>query len=602
MRWDEAPVVEAPKKESWQAAPVAQPRSVLGEVGRQVGLTGRAALTGAAAIPAMGADALGYILNLGIKAYNSQTGSQIPEFTGQMDKLEQNLSAIGLPTPETGTERVVYGVNQALANQGAVVGAGRAVGGPVGEALSVRPDVQLQAAAGGAGAAGLTREAGFGPGTQLAAGVVGGVATPAAISMARGVPALVEPFTAKGQRNIAGKVLNESATAPGQSAALMSKVDEIVPGSSPTMAAASKDPGLASLERSLVAKPAGSTISDRYMQNNAARMDELNSMAGNQQAIDAAVSARDAATTGARNAALQSARVGSPSSLVVQAIDKTIKSPVGKRENVAAALNWAKQRLSGVTDPAELYAVRQDIGEAMGGKLAGDKASFKLASGELRDIQRMLDDVIEADAPGFKAYLQQYKDASKPINQMEIMQAIRDRSIGTAEDTLGNRQLLPSGFQRSMDDLDAVAAKATGFKKAQADQILTAAQKQRLEALRQDLVGEAFAKGGGKVSGSNTVQLANYSTANLIGRIVSGRGDSGPVLRNVARGLDWINKYNDQDIDRLLIEAAKNPALASLLMQRATARNVGDASRELQNIARSIGLATATSQATPKDK
>lgn len=615
MGWQDDPIVtpaKAPavKAAAWQSDPVVtEAPSMLDNVGRQVGLTARAAVTGAASLPALGADAIGQILNLGIRAYNEKTGSNVPEFKEQMGVLEKNLSAAGLPEPSNPTERIVYDTNKAMAGQGAAFGAGKALSSSgnevvrgIGKTLTTRPDIQLEAAAGSGASGSGAREGGFGPIGQFLASLTGGVLLPAGVSIARGAPALLQPFTEKGQRQIAGNILSDAATSPAQAKTALASSDEIVPGSRPTIAAATRDPGLASLERSLSAKPVGSSIQDRYLQNNDARMAEMNDLSGTPGMIEAAKDARDAATSATRENAFASAQVGAPSSAVIQNIDKTLKSPVGKREVVADALNWAKSRLQGVTDPRELYAVRQDITDAMKGKLAGDKSAFKLASGQLSDVVSMLDDVIESDAPGFKAYLQQFKDQSKPINQMEVMQEITRRSIGTAEDALGNRQLLPSGFQRSMDNLDEVSAAATGFKKARAEDILTDAQKQRLENLRSDLMGEAFAKSGGKVAGSNTVQLANYSTANIIGRIVSGSGDAGPLTRNIARSLDWLNKLNDRDIDRLLVEAAKDPALAGTLMKGATRERLENASDELDRIARSIGIATATSEAGQKRK
>jgi len=574
--------------------------SVQDKLARQGGLFARSAVSGAAALPALGADALGYILNLGIKAYNAQTGSQIPEFQPQMQKLEQNLSGLGLPEPETGTERVVYAANKALAGQAGTIAAGSRVPGAVGELLTTRPDVQLQAALGSGLGSSLAGEAGAGPVGQTLAGVAGAVAVPSAVSLVKGVPGLIEPFTERGQRQIAGRVLSESAASPADAQLALKNAEEIVPGSSPTMAQAARDPGLASLERSLVAKPTGSTISQRYSQQNAARSAELDDLANAD--IDLMKSARNAATQSQRETALAGGKIGAPSDVVIANIDKTLKSPTGKREIVAGALEWAKGRLKGVTDPAELYEVRKDISDAMKGKLAGDKAVYKQASGELSDVIKMLDDAIESDAPGFKAYLQSYKDASKPINQKEVLQEIRRRVLATTEDSMGNRQVSAASFTRTMDNLDQTAATATGYPKAKAAEILSPKQMKRLEALRQDLSNASYAAGGGKVSGSNTVQLANYSTANLIGKVVSGRGDMGPVVRNLARGLDWVNKYNDRDIDRLLVEAAKDPALSALLMEKATGKNLDIASRELGRIAKAIGLGTATSQAQQQGK
>lgn len=612
----DAEVFGAPKEMS--DAEVFSNPSMLDRAGRQVGLAARAGVTGLTSIPAIGADVLGTILNLGIDAYNkTQTPSMsdlvtgkkqnlIPRFEPTMGKIEQNLSAAGLPEPNSPTENIVYKINQALTGQSGLLKAGGLLAksanpttAGVGTVLSARPGVQLQAA-GGAGTAGaVAHELNLGPVAEFLASLTGGAIVPAATSIAKGVPAFVQPFTTAGQRKIAGNVLADAATSPADAQAALS-AGSAVPGVSPTMSM-SRDPGLASLERSLSAKPAGASLHDRYLQNNAARSAELDNLAGTAGDITRAENARNAATVGTRDAAMAGAKIGAPSDAVVANIDSTLKSPKGNREVVNQALSWAKDRIQGVTDPERLYEIRKDINDAMNGKLAGDKSAYRLASSELIKVRNQLDDAIESDAPGFKAYLQQYKDASKPINQMEVLQEIRNRVQGTGEDRLGNRQILPSAMQRTMDNLDEVAA-SVGIKKAKAEDILTPQQMTRLEALRKDLADTAFSQAGGKVSGSNTMQLSNYSTANIIGRMTTGQ--MGPITRNLGRGLDWLNKINDRDIDLLLIEAAKDPALAGTLMKGASADRIKLASDGLEQLAKSMGIgdaaATASAERTHK--
>lgn len=590
-RWEEAPIVE--DIPAWQRAPeVGATPSVGARAGRQVGLTARSGIAGVTTLPAMGADALAYVLNAGLRSLGIDY-----QFPPQMQALEANLSAAGLPAPSSPAERIIYDMNKALASTGGMVSAGRVIGGKAGELLTTRPDIQLESAAGSAGAAGTAREMGYGPAVQAGAGIAGGVAVPLAVQVVRSVPPLIQPFTEGGQNKIAGRALTEAAAAPGAARESMKAAGAgDVPESYPTMAAASRDPGLAALERAIVAKKGGEQISQRYLQNNAARLAELEALGGTADDIARAQAAREATTSASREAAFASARIGSPSSLATQAIDKMLKSPAGKQESVEKALNWVKGRLQDVTDPAELYSVRKDIGLAMNGKLAGERQDYRLASHELSKIIDVLDDVIESDAPGFKAYLQQYKDASKPINQMEVFQELKRRVLTTQEDQFGNRLISPAQFQRATSNLDDVAAAATGFKKARADEILTPAQTKRLEALRNDVAGFQFAQSGGKVAGSNTMQLANYSSANLIGRVLSGSGQSGPIGRNVMRAFDWLYKYSDDDVDRLLVQAAKDPMLASLLMEKATPQVANTVSNELKRIAKAGALGIASGE------
>ena len=68
------------------------------DLGRQLGLTGRAALTGALSIPTMGADALTGLINV-------LAGRQVMQPTSQ--SLQSLMTQLGVPTPQTPQERVV---------------------------------------------------------------------------------------------------------------------------------------------------------------------------------------------------------------------------------------------------------------------------------------------------------------------------------------------------------------------------------------------------------------------------------------------------------------------------------------------------------------
>ena len=154
-------------------------------VNRAAQLTGRAAVTGAASLPALGADAIGYVLNAGLRALGIDY-----QFPPQGEALEKNLTAAGLPSPESATERVVYDVNRAVSGQGALAAGGRILAkaaGPVvsrvGEVLATKPALQVTGAGAGAGAGGITRESGGSPTAQLAANVGASIAVPAVAGM-----------------------------------------------------------------------------------------------------------------------------------------------------------------------------------------------------------------------------------------------------------------------------------------------------------------------------------------------------------------------------------------------------------------------------------
>lgn len=162
-------------------ASAAPKRSMVDELGRQLGLTVRAGVSGAAAIPAMMSDAVTGPINAGLDAV-AGAGKGF-RFQQAGHALNNVMTAAGVPQPENATERVVQDVAGGMAGAGGFVGAGKALastGGAVtqavGKQLAAGPGLQVASAAAGTGAAGATREGGGGAGAQLAAGLAGGLA------------------------------------------------------------------------------------------------------------------------------------------------------------------------------------------------------------------------------------------------------------------------------------------------------------------------------------------------------------------------------------------------------------------------------------------
>lgn len=161
------------------AAPAPPKRSMIDELGHQLGLTLRAGVTGAASIPAALSDAVTGPVNAGIdKVAGVGNGFRFQPVSQALNKV---MTRAGVAVPENATERVVQDAASAVAGVGGMVKGGLALAryasGPavrgVGAMLAAGPKTQLITAATGAGASGATREAGGGAGAQLAAGLIG---------------------------------------------------------------------------------------------------------------------------------------------------------------------------------------------------------------------------------------------------------------------------------------------------------------------------------------------------------------------------------------------------------------------------------------------
>jgi hypothetical protein len=161
----------------------AAPRSLGDDLGRQVGLTARAGVTGALAAPNTAADGINHIINLGIDAFNEQSGANIPRLSPSSEAMQRILSAFGLPVAETPAEKVVQSGVSGMAGAATGIGLGNAIGGAAGAALSAAPVTQIAGGLTGGAASEAAAQSGAGPIGQLAAGAVGSLA-PSAVRVA----------------------------------------------------------------------------------------------------------------------------------------------------------------------------------------------------------------------------------------------------------------------------------------------------------------------------------------------------------------------------------------------------------------------------------
>jgi hypothetical protein len=189
------PAPEAPEP------PAPETRSVAAELGRQAGLTVRAGAKGIMAIPSIVVDGLVTApLNTALDVYDyvrSPNASEIVtgkqkgfRFKRGQDALDEQMNKLGLPQPETATERVAGDVASAMS--GAATGAkladllaGTAKSSTVqgvARSLARGPGTQVVSAGTGTAAGSIARENDVGPGGQLLASLAGTAAAPMAVA------------------------------------------------------------------------------------------------------------------------------------------------------------------------------------------------------------------------------------------------------------------------------------------------------------------------------------------------------------------------------------------------------------------------------------
>jgi hypothetical protein len=582
-----------------------QQRVEQGGASRQVALTGRAAGEGVLGTLLGGAEAFGGLatgsvvqdklleqqtgknrMQLEIADFNRTFGTEVPEAASLPELLSSLLSQAGAPTPETDAEKLRFA---------GVKGASSALTGGAGASIPNAARAGVSGAT-GAGTSEFVRQKGGGPVAQFFGGLAGAFVPGAAeqtvrtgASLLKGTVDLAKPLTRSGQERIAGNVLANSATNPQTARAALEKADEILPGSTPTSGPASGDVGLLALEKGVRGKsPAAFGI--RESEQNTARQVALEKVAGTADDVKDLQAARNAATTPMREAALASKGAANPTP-IVDKIDEILASPKGERAPVKNALTEFRSRFEGKTEPSRLYELRKEIGDAMEGKLGADKSVYRLARSELMDVRKVLDDEIEKAAPGFKAYLERYKELSKPINEKQVLQEIQRRSQSTIADITTQRQFLaPGQFNRAV----AAAAKKNKVQ-------LTAEQESTLKAIQADLdLGNAINSRLVKAPGSDTFQ--NLSIASAMG--AAGKEGVHPFVSAITKPLKWLYKEPDEKINQILAEAMLDPKFAADLLKRATPQRVSSFAADLKRRSVAYGsgaaIGVATTQATPE--
>jgi hypothetical protein len=569
------------------------------ELGRQLGLTARAATTGAAGLPVLAGDALNTLINLISGGVSKVTGADIPRLQMPSQVLQRGMTQVGLPEAETKGEKVIQDITSAVSGVAAPAAlvqrayqAGKtALTQPsaVQKFFTENLPLQTSAAVGGAGASAAGREyADVGAGGQFGLAMLGGMAAPGTAATAipaasRAVRETVRPFTEAGREVITGNVLRQLANQPETAVTRMQEFQPQVPGYTPTTAQASRDVGLISAETPIRALDVTGKFAAQASEANKARMAIIDRLAKDQDAVNLAVANRETATAPMREAAFAAStqtpqQIQSAISLVVnKQIDDILASDIGKRSTVINAMNFAKNSVNRADTVGSLYEVRKDLRAAAQGLLDREGSAYSLAKGQLESVIRAVDDVIGSSAPGYKDYLKVYAQRSKNIEKVEAAQGFRGKVLSTIPDPINVGQFMIS--QPKFVNAIRAAAKETDMSQMQV---------KILERVGRDLDSGVLNKSG-RVPGSDTFK--NLSTANVIGGIIGKQmfGEVPAAANKVVAPLNWLYNGTDDQIRELLVDAMLDPKLAARLMSKASTTNIEPISKELQRKALSLG-------------
>jgi len=549
----------------------------LSDLPRQLGLTARAAITGATALPAMGADALTGLINM-------IAGKQVMQPTSQA--LQSLMTQAGVPEPKTAQERVVQDIGGAMSG---VAGPGLLAGkmGPMAKEFFMgSPQAQAAAAIGGAAAGGTARESDLGPVAQTLAAITGSIApggVTATQALGRGAKEAVRPFTEAGREVITGNVLRSLARDPEAAIKAAESYQARVPGYQPTTSQATRDLGIISAETPIRSMASMGQFEAQASAANQARLKILDQMAKDKTALEGAIKKRDEVTAPLREQAFanpvdETAFNTAVYENVLGKIDAISASDVGARKTVQKAMDFARQTVEGgLGSPTRLYEARKDLRDAAQGLLDKEGSAYSLAKKQLEEVIRAVDDAIESGAPGYKDYLQKYATSSRGIERLEAAQEFRGKVLSTTPD--------PS---RIGDFLISQPAFTRAIRAAEKDTDLSKTQLAVLKRVAEDLDSGVLNRAG-KVPGSDTFK--NLSTANIIGGVIGKQmfGEVPAAVNKTVAPLNWLYNGTDDQIRELLVSAMLDPKLAADLMKKANVMTVEPLSQALKKKAIAAG-------------
>ena len=422
---------------------------------------------------------------------------------------------MGVMAPIAGVEAAAVqggrALGSALGNPQALAPAGNFLRGQGGNLASRMTYGAQQGAAGGALLSGGQPDTTLGESVGLGAALGGAVPVAGAgLRYGKGaLQSLVDPFTQAGQGRAAQNILQRIA---GDSPAVADAA-AYVPGSTPTLAQATRNPALAAMERAAESR-APLQFGAIKEQNNAARNAYLDTIRGNQQTLDSAIATRDQQALPLLDAALTGAKAADAKP-VVDTIESILATRSRQRPAVADALAKVRQSIEPdgtgkplLSDVDQLYGVRQSINDQLTTVAGRDNSASQLASRELIQVRDALDDSIEAAAPGFRNYLKQYSDLSKPVDAQRFLQGLDLTDQTSQRITLSKVKSQLNRIEKMQSQPGANAAKS-----------ITDSQMDALRNLHQDLQREANSNLG-RSAGSNTFQ--NLAMDNLTNSMLPG--------------------------------------------------------------------------------
>lgn len=415
------------------------------------------------------------------------------------------------------------------------------------------------------------------PASILAGRVVG--------SLYQGAKGLVSPFFQSGQEGIAARTLQSFAGGPEAARAAADSIanaGETVPGVQPMTAELANNAGLNQLERTVRNNPDYlQAITDRLQSNRQAMTSALSDIAGTDADRLAAEEARSQ-VSGPLYDAARSASAPIDDQMTALLQRPSMQSAIARAQRLAAE-NGKGFGLSSYTPGMPMQLTGSDLQylKMSLNDMANSGYQQGMGSHEINAIRGTLSDLnawTSANVPELRAADAAFQNASIPINQMDLGQALTQKLQPALSDFGGAGRQNANAYASALRNGDQLAAKVTGWKGATLDSTLSPDQMRTVTQVAMQLARRDNADNVGRAIGSNTAQ--NLISQNMLRQMLgplglpqgwAERAAQSTLLQTGTRPLQWAGQIGQGRVMGNLARAALEPQYAQGLLTQASA-------------------------------
>lgn len=411
--------------------------------------------------------------------------------------------------------------------------------------------------------------------------LLGGVAGPAAVGAGRvlaagyqGGRALLAPFTERGRQGMVNDVLQRSATDPQAATNALLRARPTVAGSEPTVAQAAADPGLAQLERTVLANPEmAGPLQQRFTTQRAARRAAVQDVAGQPGHLEAITEGRRIFANQDYGDAIRAGADPAMAEAMAPQIESLLRRPsIQRAQEVARGLAAENdQALTNFNSVEGLdwlkKALDNQISTARGPNSAIGTAELRALEQTRADLARTLEQI----APAYAEANRNFATMSRQVNSLDVGRQLEQKLYkpGTQYDVPGYEREAGAAYQRALAEGVEDVRLANGMERP-LHEVLPTADIAQLEGVATDLGRVRFAQTEGRGVGSPTAQ--NIVSQNLLRRSLGPTGlpeswTESVALNSLLRPYQWLMRTAEPRVQRVLGETMTDPGAAAAALQ-----------------------------------